>query len=239
MRLCFFVLLACLLAGCGRSVERVAERRVNALLPVFLGPAEKYSTRVRGKTGALTRGRLRSVHIVGTGVELSPELTLDTLTLDLTGVDVDTKAGNLRSVESVAFGATLGEVGLNRYLRARRPDVPGLRVDIRGSEVIVHAQPEVLELAAVPIRVRGTVTPRGGGSTMDFTPGGANVSVVPIPTPVLGYLARRVNPIVDLSALRIPVRIERSDIRQGVLHLSGTVDPAALLRAGSAGSSSP
>ncbi len=225
--------LACLVltGGCGRSVERMAERRLNPLLPAFLGPAEKYSTRVRGNPGALSRGRLRSVHIEGIGVQVSSELTLDTLTLDLKGVDVDTKAGSLRDVESIAFGATLGEAGLNRYLRARRPDVAGLRVEIGAADMTVHAQPEVLELASVPVRVRGTVAPHTGGSLLDFTPGGARISVVPVPAPVLGYLARRVNPIVDLSTLRLPVRVERAEVRQGMLRLSGTVDPGAVVRA--------
>jgi hypothetical protein len=220
------------LAGCGREVERAAERRVNGLLPALVGPADKYGTRVRGNPDALLRGRMRSVHIDGEGVRMTEELTLDTLTLDLTGVTVDVKAKRLSGIESVTFAATLGEGNLNRYVRARHPGIPGLQVALGQAGATVHARPEIFGGIAAPLAIEGVITPRAGGGLLDFLPGGARVSVVPVPAPVLRYVAERLNPVLDLSTLRVPIRVEKAQIRQGALLLTGTVDPANLLRAG-------
>jgi hypothetical protein len=218
-------------AGCGRGVERIAERRVNALLPEVIGPADRYATRVRGDSpGALSRGRMRRVHVDGVGVRLSETLTVDTLVLDLDQVAVDLKARRLRGVERVTFRASVGEENLNRYLRAQRPDIPGLRVALGPSRATVHARPQLLGISTVPVSVDGAVTPRAGGRFLDFIPNGAQVSIVPVPAPVLRYLSEKVNPVIDLTAVRIPVRVERVEIRSGTLLLGGSVAPEDLLR---------
>ena len=234
--LCALVVL--LASGCARPVERQAERRINALLPEYVGPAQKYSSRVRGDVGALARGRARHVHVDGVQVRLDEALTVDTLALDLGDVEVDTKAGRLRAIRSIAFSATLREANLNRYVRARRAEIPDLQVELRPAGALVRARPEVLG-AGVPIQVEGTITPRAGGRLLDFSPGAARVSVVPVPASVLQYLARELNPIVDLSTLRVPVRVARTRTEQGVLILEGDVDPADLLRAAGGGASAP
>ncbi len=232
MRALVLLTLTLLLAGCGRNVEQVAERQINGLLPTLVGPADKYATRVRGRPDALLRGRMRSVHIEGEGVGMAGELTLDTLILDLTGVSVDMNAKRLSGIESITFSATLGEENLNRYVRSRRPDIFGLQVALGRSGATVSARPEIFGGISAPIAVEGVMRPRPGGSLLDFIPAGARVSVVPVPAPALRYLADRLNPVVDLSTLRVPVRVERAEIRQGALLLSGTVDPAALLQEG-------
>jgi hypothetical protein len=223
-------------------VERVAENKINALLPEYVGPADRYASRVRGSPGAIARGRMKSVHVDGVNVRLSEELTADHLALDLVEVDVDTRSRRLSRIGSVAFAAALGEENLNRYVRARRPDIAGLRVTLPpaaagGSSVAqatVYARPEIFGVAAAPIAVDGRITPRPGGDQLDFVPGSARVSVVPVPAPALRFLAERLNPVVDLTTLRIPVRVERTELRDGKLVLTGRVDPEDLLRLGGA-----
>ena len=237
------VLLALSLAGGGcvtREAERIAERRVNALLPQYLGPADRYQTRVRDTASGLLRGRMRHVHVEGRRVRVSDDLTLDNLTLDLANVSVDTRAKRLKSIEAIAFTATLGEAGANRYLRARRADLPELSVRFRPGEATVRARPEFAGVSLpIPLVVRGTLTPRPGGAQLDFTPSGAQVSVVPIPGGVVRFAAERLNPLVDLGVLKLPVRVEAVEVREGTLFLRGTVDPADLLRAANASAVPP
>lgn len=233
----FFCLLMLLPAGC-REVERVAERKVNDILPGYVGPADKYSTRVRGNPDALRRGRMRSVHVDGVNVRLTEDLTADALRLDLENVDVDTGTKRLRSVERVTFLAMLGEASLNRYIKARRPEIRDLRVELGAADATVHATPEILGVALTPIAVKGTVTPRDGGSLLDFTPGSGRVAVVPVPAALLAYLAQNLNPVVDLSTLRIPIRVEKSEIKDRAVYLTGTIDPADLIRASATASAS-
>jgi hypothetical protein len=227
--------LICLFSpGCARVAEQKAEQRVNALLPGYIGPAQRYQTRIRSEsTGALMRGRVRSVHVDGTSVQLEPMLTFDTLTLDFSEVEVDPKAGVLRSVGSAAFGCRIAEASLNRYVRAQRPDIPDLSIALRGDRIVVTARPEVLGIGA-PVSVEGTLAPRSGGSYLNFEPDRAKVTIVPVPGLVLDYLSRRLNPVIDLSRLRVPIRVERAEVRGGALHLSGSVLPDDLLKAAGA-----
>jgi hypothetical protein len=216
-------------AGCGRTIERAAESRLNGMLPELLGPADRYATRVRGG-GSLLRGRAEGVHIDGFGVRVTEGLTLDTVALDLDDVEADRKTGRLTRVGSVAFAATLGERSLTRYVQSRQLGIPDLRVNLETSAVRVTARPEALGIASVPVTVRGTLTPTGDGNRLDFTPSAARVSIVPVPGAVLRYLSERLNPVVDLSSLRVPVRVADAEVRGGVLHLRGSVDPDVVLR---------
>ncbi len=223
--------------GCARRAERIAEQRIDNLLPQFLGPADKWSSRVRDNPAALLRGRLRRVRVDGENVRVSDELTLDHLTLDVADLRVDTREKRVSSVGAIGFSARLSETSLNRYLRARRPDIPGLSVRLRPGEATIRARPELAGLLGIPLSVRGTLSPRsnGGGTLLDFVPGGANVSIVPIPGIVLRFVAERVNPLVDLAALRAPIRVEQVAVGEGEVTLTGSVDGEALLRAAATG----
>lgn len=223
-------------AGCGRTVERKAEAAVKEILPTYLGPADKYETRVRGSAAAIIRGRLAHVHVDGKNVRLTPDLIADELTLDLTDVEVDTRARQLRAVGSCAFSVALGEAHLNRYIRARRSDIPELRVSLQesgdGGRITVSARPTLLGIPTFPVTVSGRVSPKPpNGVALDFSPERARVSIVPIPSVVLDYLAPRLNPIVDLSMLRVPVQVRHAEVRGRRLLVSGTITPEDLLRA--------
>lgn len=222
----------CLISGCGRAVERKAEDAVNAILPEYVGPAEKYQTRVRGGTTAIVRGRLRSVHVEGTQVRLMPQLTADTLVLDLDDVEVDTKARTLRSVGAIAFVAELGETNLRRYVDAQNFDIRDLRVSLANGAVRVTARPVLLGIPTVPFTVSGRLVVRGAdGFALDFQPSRANVSVVPVPGILLDYLSEKLNPLLDLSTLRLPIHVREAQIERNRLVLRGTVRPDDLLRA--------
>jgi hypothetical protein len=229
---CFAVLLFSVV-GCGRVAEDEAAKRVNALLPKYLGPARTYSTRVRGDSaGAILRGRLKRVQVTGADVQLDPDLVVDDLTLDFEEVDVDTKAQVLRSVGNAAFACRIGAANLDHYVRARRDDIPGLRVALKGSSIAVSMAADALGILSVPITVEGRLVPRGGGA-LDFEPDRARLSIVPIPRMVLDILAHRLNPVIELTDVAIPIQVTRAEVRDGALALTGFIKPDDVLRAAS------
>jgi hypothetical protein len=222
--------------GCSRPAERVAEKRINALLPQYLGPADRYSTRVRETTSGLLRGRLRRIHVDGVNVRMSDELTVDHLALDISDVSVDAKAQRIQSVGAIRVAATLGEANLNRYLRARRPDIAGLQVRLGAGEATVRATPEVADLFGVPLQVRGSLQPRPGGVLLDFVPGSARVSIVPVPGPVLRFVSERVNPCSGPAkrACPVPGRTDRTAAGRGRADRIGRSGHAACVGCGAA-----
>jgi hypothetical protein len=228
-----FVLTA---PGCARVAESKAEKAVNDLLPSFLGPADKYVTRVRGKSiGAVMRGRLDTVHIEGTNVRLDDGMIIDDLKMDFQSISIDTATRKLSHLGSAQFTARIGTVNLNRYVTVKRPALADLTIMLDTNSAVIEARPAVLARYGltglkVPVAVEGTLAPTEDGTKLDFVPGGARVSIVPIPRAVIDYLARTLNPAVDLSALPIPVRILEARIKPDGVYLRGNAPSEDLLR---------
>ena len=228
-----FFLFPLMLAGCKGAVENEAGKRLNALLPEYLGPAQKYTTTVDADSaGAIMRGRFRKVHIEGIGVQVNPKMTIDRLQLDFAEVEVDTKAKKLRSIGGATFACSLSGENLNRYVQAQRPDVNGLKASLTRTGILINAAPQdPFKLVAVPIAVEGKLIPHGGAK-MDFKPNMAKVSILSIPGFALDFIQARLNPLVELSGMAIPVKVESADVRDGYLTITGAVEPDDILRLG-------
>ncbi len=221
-------------SGCARHLgEKKAAERVNALLPQYIGRADKWDTQVKGDSlQAITRGHIRSVHIEGQNVQLDPAFRADSVTLDFSEVAVDVKAGTLQNVGEAAFSCRVGTANLNAYVQSLRSGgLRDLTVGMTDDRIVVTARPEVLGVASIPVQVQGFLTPSENGSVLDFSPDSARVSIVPVPGLVLPYITRKINPTIDLKRLRVPVRITQAVVSHGVLNLRGTIAEGDLLRA--------
>lgn len=225
------LLLFFLPIACARPGEKKAEQALAELLPEYLGPADRYRTYVQSDSlGAIMRGRMRTVRIEGTNVHLQPDLIVGDLTLEAAEVEVDLRARTLKGIGRAAFLARIEEASLDRFVRRHRPRLADLRVRLRGSSVEVSVRPEVFGYPTLPVTILGRLLPRAGGVTLDFDPDRARLSVVPIPGPILDFVAERLNPVVDLSQMAVPIRVEEAEVRAGALHLSGSVPPDDLVR---------
>lgn len=219
------------LVGCARPAEKVAEKAIVGLLPGYVGPADSYKARVRSDSlGAMMRGRAKTVHIEGKGVRLTPELTLEALTVDAEEVEVDRKAKTLRSVGEATFSARIREPNLHAMARARRPKLADLGVSLVGPYVRVKVTPEVFGYPTVPVTIDGELLARDGGGALDFEPASARLTILPIPKPILDFVAERLNPIVDLRGLSLPIQVEKAQVRGGTLVLDGRIPPEELVR---------
>lgn len=229
MRRFYGILLLLLALGCARVGEKKAERAIEELLPQYLGPAQSYKAQVKAASlGALMRGRVRTATLVGREVQLLPECTVAELRVDAAEIEVDKGKRSLKSVGEARFIARIEEKQLDRLVRTRRPKLADLRVGVRGSFVTVRVTPEVFGYPTVPIQVEGSLLPRGGGATMDFEPDKARLLIVPIPKPVLEFVAERINPVVDFSSLKAPIRVEKAEVKGGSLLLSGYLPPESV-----------
>lgn len=219
--------------GCKSTVENEAGRRLNAMLPDILGPAQKYTTDVNAdSTGAVLRGRFRKVHIEGIRVQVNPKMTLDRMTLDFAEVAVDTTAKKLRSVGSATFSVSLSGENLNRYVVALRPDVHGLRASLTHDAIRLEASPQdPFKLIAVPIAVEGKLIPHDA-TALNFRPDRVRVTILNIPKFALDFIEARLNPMVELSGLALPVKVETASVRDGYLTIAGSIEPDEIRRLG-------
>ena len=229
----FAVLVMSLSGGCVRHyAENKAANRVNDLLPRYIGPADKWETKIQADNlQAIGRGHIKSVHIEGQNVLLDTNFKAESVTLDFSEVAVDLKKNTLENIGGATFSCKIGPENLNTYVRMRTSGLRDLQVGLTDDRMSVSVRPEVLGLAPVPVQVIGFLTPTETGTALDFTPDSARVSIVPVPGLVLPFIARRLNPAVDMSSLRIPVKVTQTVVSHGLLVIRGTIAPDDLKRA--------
>lgn len=212
------------LTGCAHPVQQTAAHKIADALPTVIGPAAHYDVQVDGDPFALVRGRARGVHIQGQSVQLSPILTVDTLTADAEDVSFDRSTRKLTYVGQTRFTATLSQPQLTTYLAASKHLLPDLTVTLRSDDVVAEVPVTFLGLHTTAA-LAGTVRPSAADPTrLDFVANGAQIGVVPLPAGLINLALDRLNPVITLEGLRVPLLVTQAEIKDSRLVLGGTAD---------------
>lgn len=217
--------------GCGRTVNRTAERKIRDVLPDLLGPARQYRAHVADSAEHTLAGKAALVTIDGDDVQLSNGLLLDQIHLELKGVEVDTKAQRVRNVQEARFTVTIGENSLNEFLAGEEPDgetIRKLNLQLDTNKVTLSAERVVLG-AGVPFRFTGPLRLRPP-NRIELDPNRFVVIGIPISGKPLQFLKGRFENSLDLSVLPFPIQLAGVTTTHGQVTLTGTADVAALLR---------
>lgn len=225
--------LAALLPGCGRTINRSAERKIRDILPTYIGPAREWRAHVENAPERTLRGRLAHVTIDGTDVRFRETVTLANLHIDMRAVEVDEGRQQLKKVDSTIFSAVISEAALNKYIRAFPPPeeepVRVKKVLLRDGEMHVEATRWLLG-RAWPYTM--TVEPKlTSSSHLAFAPERMAIMGlrVPLPASALQWFARRLSKGFDFSEFPFPVAISSFKVEPGRIVLSGTADVMASL----------
>jgi hypothetical protein len=222
------LLLLALTTGCGRTINRTAERKIRDVLPTYIGSAKEWRAHVDNPADRTLHGSLRSVTIDGTDVHLRQIVTCDTLHIEMQNVEVDTRSQRIKSVGQTLFTATISERSLNDYLKQNPPpDDEPVRIKW------VNLKPGVLHVEATrwllgrawPYTMN--VEPRLSSPThLDFDPDRMTALglKVPLPKSVLRWFAKRLSEGFDFSTLPFPLILQEFHVEQGRMTLTGTAD---------------
>lgn len=219
-----------ILCGCGHPAQETAAHKIADVLPTVIGPAMHYDVQVDGDPFALARGRARAVHIQGQDVQIAPNLTLDTLNADARDVSFSLETRRLENIGSTSFTATLGQTNLSAYLARTKPLLPGLVVTLGESDVQVHV-PVVLLGIQTTAALSGTLTPSTAElGKLDFQTDSAQLGIVPLPAALVNLALGQINPLVDLTHLRVPLNVTHIGVVQSRLTLDGAADLNGLVK---------
>jgi hypothetical protein len=231
LRLCCLLWLLSLL-GCGRAINRAAERRIRESLPGLLGNAREYRVHVAGAATGTLQGRLADVTIDGVDVQFANGLLLDNLHLDLKGVDYDVDHHKLRHIDSAQFAARIGQSSLDEFLAGEAP--PGetlrkVRVLLSGDNSVTIQGERITLGIGVPFEISGPLHV-AGPKRVEMDPQRLRVIGVPIPDFIRDFLKTRFESGVDLGSLPFPIRLTSVSTQPGALTIAGTADVQELLQ---------
>ncbi|MBV9848158.1 MAG: LmeA family phospholipid-binding protein [Armatimonadetes bacterium] len=210
-----------LLAGC-QSAQTTAAHKIADALPRSLGPAAHYEVQVEGDTFGLARGRARRVHIIGEQVRVIPDMTLDMLDVDAHDVSFDMGARRIEGAGQAVFIGTIGQRNLSNYLTRRPKFLPGAAVQLQERDVLAEVPIMVAGLHTTAV-VSGTLAPDPAQrSRLDFIADAASLGRLPIPARLVNLALGEINPVFDLSRVRVPIALARADVINHQMVLQGT-----------------
>ena len=210
-----------ILSGCTTVVvRRGVEKRVERRLHEVLGPAERYEVRIRDTRDAeLVRGFARRVEVQGRRIRARDQMELETL--DLALVDLRYEGGDpyFVSVRRSDLEISFTDAALNRYLRVHQARYDP-EIVFEPDRVRVKI---VYPFLGVPttIRAEGTFLIREGRQLL-FDADKADVSFLDQPGFGEKFVEDRVNPILDMSRIDFPARLESVQLLQGRIKAYGT-----------------
>ena len=157
-------------------------------------------------------------------MQVAPDTTLDTLDIDARDVAFDVGAKRIEKVGRTTFTGTVSQRNLTAYLTHRQPLVPGLAVQILARDVRAMVPVEAAGLHTKAV-IAGTLVPDAAKPDhLNFKADSASIGLLPIPARWVNFALTEVNPVFDLSRLKVPITLTRADVVNGQIVLQGTAD---------------
>jgi len=181
----------------------------------------------------MLQGKVQSARMVGEGVEIQPGLTLREVVIELEGIEYR-KDEPLR-VQKGSFHAVLGDDALQSYLSDLLPPVrspwslvvshlDNLRVRSRAGEVKLSIDVHTRLGVQLSGELSGQLRLREG-TQIWFEASEVKVVGISVPEKVRELLSEMFlnRPLLDLSGIKAPVRIERVAVGDGMLMFEGAI----------------
>lgn len=203
----------------------LGERQVRVYLRALLGPGESAEVETRGQ-GYLFwwRGEWREVRAQGRQVRLPNGLVIARLTLEIPRLQTWPWRRLPRPPREVLLQADFRERDLQTFLEERarplRPSLVRFDVTAEGARLETRLKMGGKEYS---LRWRGLLGLSGRAEVV-FMPSVPDVQGSSLPPQALEVLSRAFNPVVDLSAYPLEVRLENLKQREGELTVVGRAE---------------
>lgn len=209
-----FLLLAFLMtASVDSFVEGGIEKLLEEKLPSVIGPAKSYRLKfVDTSLLDLAGGKITKLTLEARGYSFPDAPLIDYFLVEMSGMRFDLSA--IREVQRTTFRMMVGEDALNDYLKKKNVIDPVPVLSIRQGELGVSMRKEFLGIKIGAV-LRGTIEVVEDHDVL-FRPSGLEIAGIGIPKPIAQMLVDRVNPLVDLKKMNLPVKsitIEEADHR--------------------------
>ncbi len=228
-----FILVAFSAFGCGRTINRTAERKIREALPDAIGPARVYKVHIESAALRTIQGRFSDVTIEGEDVQFPTGILMDKMHIDLKNVRVDTGKGRVTEIGEAKFMMTLSEKSLDEYLAGEAPVGETFRKSRLtlgdNNNVTFSAERVIIGGIGVPFRLTGPlllINPK----RIEIDAKKLTVVGIPFTGGVLAFIKKRIESSIDLNSLPVKVYLSEVTTQRGSIMMTGTLDTQDLLR---------
>jgi hypothetical protein len=215
------LLVVPLLCGCStRFVRGRAERRIQHKLVDLIGPAERYQVRVRGtKDAEIVAGRLRRIDVDGWNVRAANQIDLESFHLELNNLRYHAPPDESLSIGDSHLEIQITEPALNSYLRRQHPDnrpeitLDNGKVTLKGSLRLLGIDTPLVTAGWLEVVDQTRV---------NFRAESVRLSTEPIPGIGTEYVESHLNPLLNITRLNLPLRLDEIEVRPGRLIVRGS-----------------
>jgi hypothetical protein len=211
--------------GCSsRFLQRMVERRLRNRLTSLIGPADRYTVSITGTDDSdLVLGRVRRLEVSGEGVRIGGELPIERFEMRLEHLRYTGASPDLIGVGESDLRVELSQASLNDYLAEGRKENSVQARFVDGRLVLRMT----LKLFGVPTPLVATGRLELEGEKRIVF----RADTVEAPNaPLLGggkmLVERQFNPLIDMEALHVPVRLKTLSVVDGHILLRGEADLA-------------
>jgi len=211
--------------GLAGDLYAALEQLLAKELPKRVAEADRWEVKLSRDGNDLSAGKFARLDVKGVNLRLPDGLTIGEASLTLQDLKVNMA---MRSLESIGQGQLVGRLAagdIERYLRQRGPArLKDVRVTFQDGQIQMGGIADLRRLG-IPVEVAGL--PQARGSEIDFQADRVEVARFRLPRVAVRELERRVNPIVDLRRLKIPVNVTRVTLQDDRLVLEAALDFSA------------
>ncbi|MFQ3548406.1 MAG: DUF2993 domain-containing protein [Armatimonadota bacterium] len=222
------VIVAVSLYGCGGdSARKQIENAIAVQLPDIIGPAESYAVDVSASPIDLFNGRIKSIDIVGVNVTTLTGLKISNLQADVQGVRFSRSSREITKVSSTTYKASVIESELEKIIRDKYPDIPELRLSIKGDKLLITAAPGLANIRANISTEAEVYVEEQKMLRLKLH----NIKAVGISAPNFArdFFEKRLGNIFNVDDLGFPATIDSAELGFGMLTLSGSVDLMSII----------
>lgn len=210
-----FILTGVLFAVKLHPLERELEKR----LPALVGPAKKYTVKIKD-TGImdLLSGTIKDLYMSAEQVLPKDCPQIESVKIHLSGIEFD--LDKIEKITGANFIIILSQDSINNYLPEKVKEYPDLRVELKDNNITVSTSKKIYGFA-LPIKVAGILEAENQ-KRVNFRCNSLSVSGIPLPEFVRKNLEEKVNPLVDLTEMKIITNILGIKIMDNRLQVEGS-----------------
>lgn len=194
------------------------EKELEKRLPDIVGPAKKYTVKIMN-TGILDllSGDIKDMYLISEEVQPKNVPLLELVKVHLHNITFD--IDKIEKIEKAGFIINLGQDSINKYLPEKIKEYPDIKMELTENLITINTNTKVW-MFDLPVKVTGILEVENQ-KKVNFKCSKIKVGGVNLPDFVEKQLESKINPLVDLTEMKIITNILNIKLLDKKLQIEG------------------